>query len=114
LPGLDNVREVVRWAYKAEKGDLTDKVFTVGDQYIIPRLTYIKPKGILPLDAVKKQIEPAVRNEVKAKQLDEKFAAALNGSSSIDQVAQKAGTKAVPVTKHCFCKPDYPWSACRI
>jgi len=42
---------------KPKKGDLTDKVFTVGDQYIITRLSQIKPKGILPLDAVKKQIE---------------------------------------------------------
>jgi len=108
LPGLDNARDVVRWAFKADKGDLTDKVFTVGDQYIIPRLTEIKPKGTLTLDAVKKQIEPAVRNEVKAKQLDEKFQAALSGSSSIDQVAQKAGTKAVPVQNIVFANPVIP------
>lgn len=108
LPGLDNARDVVRWAFKADKGDLTDKVFTVGDQYIIPRLSQIKPKGTLSLDAVKKQIEPAVRNEVKAKQLDEKFQAALSGSSSIDQVAQKAGTKAVPVQNIVFANPVIP------
>lgn len=108
LPGLDNARDVVRWAFKADKGDLTDKVFTVGDQYIISRLTEVKPKGTLSLEAVKKQIEPAVRNEVKAKQLDEKFAAALNGSTSIDQVAQKTGTKAVPVQNIVFANPIIP------
>jgi peptidyl-prolyl cis-trans isomerase D len=108
LPGLDNAREVVRWAYKAEKGDITDKVFTVGDQYIITRLSEIKPKGLLALDAVKKQIEPAVRNDVKAKQLSEKFQAALNGSSSIDQVAQKAGSKVVPVQNIVFANPVIP------
>jgi peptidyl-prolyl cis-trans isomerase D len=108
LPGLDNAREVVRWAYKAEKGDITDKVFTVGDQYIITRLSAIKPKGILSLDAVKKQIEPAVRNEVKAKQLDEKFQAALSGASTIDQVAQKAGSKVVPVQNVVFANPVIP------
>ncbi len=108
LPGLESARDVVRWAFKADKGDLTDKVFTVGDQYIITRLSQIKPKGILSLEAVKKQIEPAVRNEVKAKQLDEKFAAALSGSTSIDQVAQKAGTKAVPVQNIVFANPVIP------
>lgn len=108
LPGLDNARDVVRWAYKAEKGDITDKVFTVGDQYIITRLSQIKPKGLLSLDAVKKQIEPAVRNEVKAKQLNEKFQAALNGSSTIDQVAQKAGSKVVPVQNIVFANPVIP------
>ncbi|MBB6111342.1 peptidyl-prolyl cis-trans isomerase D [Mucilaginibacter lappiensis] len=104
LPGLDNARDIVRWAYKAEKGDITDKVFTVGDQYIVTRLTEIKPKGILSLDAVKKQIEPAVRNEVKAKQLDEK----LSGGSSIDQVAQKAGVKVIPVQNIVFANPIIP------
>ncbi|HEY9195997.1 MAG TPA: SurA N-terminal domain-containing protein [Mucilaginibacter sp.] len=108
LPGLDNARDVVRWAFKADKGDVAEKVYTVGDQYIIPRLTEIKPKGILSLEAVKKQITPAVRNEVKAKQLDEKFQAALNGSSTIDQVAQKAGTKAVPVQNIVFANPIIP------
>jgi peptidyl-prolyl cis-trans isomerase D len=108
LPGLENARDVVRWAFKAGKGDISDKVFTVGDQYIIPRLTEIKPKGILSLDAVKKQIKPAVTNEVKGKQLDEKFQAALSGASSIDQVAQKAGTKAVPVQNIVFANPIIP------
>ncbi|MDR6942837.1 peptidyl-prolyl cis-trans isomerase D [Mucilaginibacter pocheonensis] len=108
LPGLDNAREVVRWAYKADKGDITDKVFTVGNQYIVTRLSEIKPKGILPLDIVKKQIEPAVRNEVKAKQLNAKFQAALSGSSSIDQVAQKAGSKVVPVQNIVFANPVIP------
>ena len=104
LPGLDNAREVVRWAYKAEKGDITDKVFTIGDQYVVTRLTEIKPKGILSLDAVKKQIEPAVRNEVKAKELAAKF----QGATSIDQAAQKAGVKVVPVQNVVFANPIIP------
>ncbi|WP_419788686.1 SurA N-terminal domain-containing protein [Mucilaginibacter sp. SP1R1] len=108
LPGLDNARDVVRWAYKADKGDITDKVFTVGDQYIVTRLSEIKPKGLLSLSAVKKQIEPAVRNEVKGKQLDEKFQAALSGGSSIDQVAQKTGSKVVPVQNIVFANPVIP------
>ncbi|WPV03001.1 SurA N-terminal domain-containing protein [Mucilaginibacter sp. cycad4] len=108
LPGLDNARDVVRWAYKAEKGDITDKVFTVGDQYIITRLTEIKPKGTLALEAVKKQIEPMVRNEVKAKQLKEKFDSALGGGASIDQVAQKVGSKVVPVENIVFANPIIP------
>ncbi|MEZ2337028.1 peptidylprolyl isomerase [Mucilaginibacter sp. RCC_168] len=104
LPGLDNARELVRWAFKADKGDITDKVFTVGDQYVVTRLTEIKSKGILSLDAVKKQIEPAVRNEVKAKQLAEKF----QGATSIDQAAQKAGVKVVPVQNVVFANPIIP------
>jgi peptidyl-prolyl cis-trans isomerase D len=108
LPGLTSARDLVRWAYKAEKGDVSDQVFTVDDQYVVARLTAVKPKGILALDLIKKQIEPAVRNKVKARMLTEKFNAALKGASTIDQVAQKAGTKVVPVQNIVFANPILP------
>lgn len=108
LPGLDNARDLVRWAFKADNGAISDQVFTIGDQYVVAHLVQVKKKGLLPLDAVKKQIEPAVRNQVKGKLLAEKFASALNGSSSIDQVAQKAGSKVVPVQNIVFANPIIP------
>lgn len=108
LPELESAREVVRWAFKADQGDFGDQVYAVGDKYIIPELTEIKPKGTLPLDLVKKQIEPAVRDAVKAKQLIAKFQAAENGASSIDQVAQKTGTKVVPVQNVVLANPVIP------
>ena len=108
LPGLTTARDLVRWVYKAEKGDVSDQVFTVDDQYVVARLTAVKPKGILALDLIKKQIEPAVRNKVKARMLTEKFNAALKGASNIDQVAQKAGSKVVPVQNIVFANPILP------
>jgi peptidyl-prolyl cis-trans isomerase D len=111
VPGLDNAREIVKWAFKAEKGDFSDQVFAVGDKYVVARLTTVKPKGTLPLEAVKKQIEPAVKNMVKARELTAKFNSALNGSSSIDQVAQKAGGKVVPVQNIVFANPVIPGAA---
>ena len=111
MPGLDDAREVVRWAYKAKKGDISDQVFTVGDKYVVARLAEIKPKGTLPLDLVKKQIEPAVRIQVKGKLLTDKLTAALNGASTVDQVAQKVGGKVVPVQNVVFANPVVPGSA---
>jgi peptidyl-prolyl cis-trans isomerase D len=108
LPGLDNAREIVRWAFKADKGDFTDQVFTVGNQYVIPRLAEIKPAGTLSLESVKKQIEGEVRITVKAKQLIAKFEAALGGATSIDAVAQKVGTVSVPVQNIVFANPVIP------
>ncbi len=106
--GLDNARDLVRWAYKANKGDLSDQVFTIGDQYVVARLVEVKKKGILPLETVKKQIEVPVRNMVKGKMLTDKFTAALNGASGIDQVAQKAGSKVTPVQNIVFANPIIP------
>jgi peptidyl-prolyl cis-trans isomerase D len=108
VPGLDNAREVVRWAFKADKGDFTDQVFTVGNQYVIPLLTEIKPEGTLSLDLVKKQIEPDVRALVKGKILAAKFEAATSGASSIEAAAQKAGVPVVPVQNIVFANPVIP------
>jgi len=111
VPGISSARDLVRWAFGAEKGDVSDKVYIEGQQYIVAQLAQIKPKGTLPLDAVKKQIQPMVLNEVKGKQLTDKIQAALNGSSNIDQVAQKLGTKANPIQNMVFANPVIPGSS---
>jgi peptidyl-prolyl cis-trans isomerase D len=111
LPGIQTAREIVRWAFNAEAGDFSDKVYISDDQYIVAHLVTIKKKGILPLDAVKKQIEPMVKNKVKAKVLSDKLQAALNGASNIDQVAQKAGTTANPIENIVFANPVIPGSS---
>jgi peptidyl-prolyl cis-trans isomerase D len=109
LPGLDNARELVKWAFnKAEKGDVVDQVYTLGDEYVIAHLTKIKKQGALPLEDVKDQIKAEVITQVKAKQLSEKLQSAVNGASSLQQVAQKAGTAAVPVENIVFANPVIP------
>ena len=108
VPGIDDARAIVRWVYKSKVGDVGDQVYVVGDQYIVPVLTAIKPKGILSLDDVKKQIEPKVRKQVKAKQLIAKMQSAENGSQTIDQLAQKLNLTATPVQNVVFANPNIP------
>jgi len=108
IMGLDNAREIVRWAFKADGGDVADQVFTVGSLYVIPRVAQIKPEGTLSLEIVKKQIEPKVRIAVKAKTLIAKFESAASGASTVEAVAQKAGTTAVPVENIVFANPVLP------
>jgi peptidyl-prolyl cis-trans isomerase D len=111
LPGLTEARELVRWIYKSEKNDISDQVFTVGDQYVVAQVSQVMPKGILTLDMIKDKIKPAVLNQVKAKMLTEKFTAAASGASSIDQIAQKAGAKVVPIQNIVFANPVIPGSS---
>ena len=108
VPGLENPRELVRWAFQAEEGDVTDKVYEIGNQYVVAKLTNIREKGVLPLEKVKKDIEPMVRNQVKARMLTERFEDAMKGASSINQVAQKLGKQAQPVQNIVFANPVIP------
>jgi len=91
IPSLTSPREIIKWAFKAKKGDLTDKVYELDNQYVIAKLTSIRPKGQLSLADVKKEIEPAVLNRAKAAKLEQKLNDALKGAKSINDVAQKVG-----------------------
>jgi peptidyl-prolyl cis-trans isomerase D len=111
VAGIASARDLVRWAFSGEKGDLTDKVYIEGDQYIVAQLNGIKPKGTLSLEDVKKQIKPMVTNIVKGKQLSDKLQAAENGATTIDQVAQKAGATVMPLQNMVFANPVIPGSS---
>ncbi|MBU2045442.1 MAG: peptidylprolyl isomerase, partial [Bacteroidetes bacterium] len=55
-----------------------------------------------------KQIEPDVKRMVQGKILKTKFESALNGASSLAQVATKLGTQVVPVENIVFANPVIP------
>ncbi|WP_353136346.1 SurA N-terminal domain-containing protein [Pseudopedobacter sp.] len=108
LPGLDDARSIVRWAYQADKGDISNEIFTVGSKYVVAVLTEIKPEGTLSLEQVKKTIEPSVVNLVKGRMLKEKADKALAGASNLAQVAQKLGVSTSNVENIVFANPIIP------
>ncbi|EFK59424.1 SurA N-terminal domain-containing protein [Sphingobacterium spiritivorum] len=108
LDGNEVPRELLRWAFEAKKGDVTDKVYETDHTFIVARLADIQPKGILPLEAIKADIETPVRNLVKARQLKEKAENALKGASSIDQVGQKLGKSPIQVENIVLANPVIP------
>ncbi|OZA61132.1 MAG: hypothetical protein B7X75_02765 [Sphingobacteriales bacterium 39-40-5] len=108
IPGLDSPREMVRWVFGADKGDVSNQVFEMGNKFAVARLVDVFKEGTLPLDQVKKDIEPMVMKRVKARMLIEKMEKALAGSKSIDQVAQKVGRAVTPVQNIVFANPVIP------
>ncbi|MFM2136872.1 MAG: hypothetical protein RL021_2272, partial [Bacteroidota bacterium] len=85
--------------YQAEKGDVS-KVFTFGDKYVIGRLTDIREKGILPLDAVRDQVTIEARKMKKGEMLIEKIQGA--SGKSIDELAQKLNSVAADADNVSF------------
>jgi len=109
-PGLDNPRQLIRDAFGASKGDVLTEVYQMDNSFVVAHLTDIKPKGILPLESVKKDIEPMVINAVKAKMLTEKMSQAAQGGN-LNQAAQKLGKPVVPVQNIVFSNPIVPGAA---
>ncbi|MCX6291408.1 MAG: peptidylprolyl isomerase [Bacteroidetes bacterium] len=107
IAGLEQPREMIRWAYKASKGE-TSKAFTFGDKYVIAHLVDIKEKGFLPLEEVKPQVTAMVKKEKKAEILAEKFSKQAAGATTIDAVAQKLNVAAVDADNVSFVNTFLP------
>ncbi len=105
IPGLDQPRELVRWAYTAKKGEMS-KIFTFGDKYVMAHLVGVKEKGTLPLDEVKDAVTVEARKIKKAQMLLDKFNAA--GSGNVDAIAQKLNVTATDADNVNFANSYIP------
>ncbi|UBM62858.1 SurA N-terminal domain-containing protein [Candidatus Sulfidibacterium hydrothermale] len=70
IPGLENARSIVRWAFKSSTDVGTvSNVFDLEGQYAVAVVTKRYEAGIPSLDEVKDRIKPFVINQVKGKYL---------------------------------------------
>jgi peptidyl-prolyl cis-trans isomerase D len=99
--GIENARDVVRWAYGAKKDEVSP-VFQIGDRYLVAILTKIKEKGTLPLEEVKEQVELEAKKQKKAEKFMAEFEANMKSASTIDQLAQKMNLQLETASNQSF------------
>jgi peptidyl-prolyl cis-trans isomerase D len=99
--GIENAREVVRWAYGAKKEEVSP-VFQIGDKYIVAMLTKIKEKGTLPLEEVKEQVELEAKKEIKAQKFISEFEANMKSATTLEQIAQKMNLQLETASNQSF------------
>ncbi|MCM1151803.1 MAG: SurA N-terminal domain-containing protein [Alistipes sp.] len=64
IRGLEDSRDVARWAYGAEKGDLSE-IFKVGKDYVVAVLTGIDNSEFTPVEKVSAQIRAQLLRDKK-------------------------------------------------
>ena len=62
--GLDDSRELVRWAFGAEEGDMSE-IFNVGKDYVVAILTEIDDEAYAPLRKIHSQVRAQVLRDKK-------------------------------------------------
>ncbi|HOI33491.1 MAG TPA: peptidylprolyl isomerase, partial [Bacteroidales bacterium] len=74
ITGVDNPRQIVRWAFD-EKTSVNDvsEIFDLDNMYVIAVLTKATEKGIASLDDIREMIEPQVKNRKKGEYLVQKM-----------------------------------------
>ncbi|MGZ3901823.1 MAG: peptidylprolyl isomerase, partial [Bacteroidia bacterium] len=97
LPGLESAKELVRWTYSANKGDVA--VFSFNDKHIVAKLSGIKNKGTLPLEEVKEDVVTKVTIEKKAEMFLNDFKNKAAGSKTASEYAAKLGLEPKNVEK---------------
>ncbi|MFL5729818.1 MAG: peptidylprolyl isomerase [Cytophagaceae bacterium] len=90
INNLNNVREIIRWAYDSKVGTVSN-VFEMENQYVVAILTGKRSKGLARPEDVREEVAVKVRNEMKGDKILEK----LNASKGdIDQLAAAYGPTA--------------------
>jgi len=87
VPGLQNSREIITWAYNANKNDF--KYFSLPDRIIVAYLKEVKVNGIAELENVKEQVEMEVIREKKGEMLSKQITDAMGGGNSLEALASK-------------------------
>jgi peptidyl-prolyl cis-trans isomerase D len=94
LAGLENTREVVRWAFRSEDGAVSP-VFESQQQFVVAILTVSIPKGIKPFEAVKSVVENRYKRDKKAEQISAKLEEIRKKEgNSVERIAIGMGTVA--------------------
>ena len=77
LPGIDNSRIVVSWAFHPETkvGDVSD-VKELENKFVVATLKKIRPKGITPLEDIRQAMEASAKKEKKIEMLAKKMSEA--------------------------------------
>jgi peptidyl-prolyl cis-trans isomerase D len=89
IAGLSSPREMIRWAFNAELGDVS-QVYEFGNRYVVAALTAIREEGTAPFEQVKEEIRFFVAKEKKAEYLKNELAKLM--PTDLNSAASKLNT----------------------
>jgi peptidyl-prolyl cis-trans isomerase D len=100
VAGIGQARELVRWAYEAKAGNISN-VFTFDDKYVVAVLSNITEEGTAPLSAVRPQVEAEVKRHKKADQIIAKF----GSPASLDAASKATNQPVLNAANVSFASP---------
>jgi len=89
LPALDGAKELVKWVYSANKGDVN--IFSLTDKHVVAKVAGIKNKGTLPLVDVLDEVKPLAIKDKKAQSFLAEFSSKAGNAKAIEDISSKLG-----------------------
>jgi peptidyl-prolyl cis-trans isomerase D len=96
ITGIDNPREIVRWAFKDDTkvGDIST-IFDMDNMFVVAALTNIVPEGYAPLSVVAEQAKYQIINKKKGEIAVEKMKACGN---DVNRMVSELGAESTSVS----------------
>lgn len=91
IAGLDGAKELVKWVYTANKGDIN--IFSLPSKHVVAKVSGIRNKGVLPLEEVKTEVTTQVIQQKKAEMFTEEFKNKAGSVKSVEEIASKLGVE---------------------
>jgi peptidyl-prolyl cis-trans isomerase D len=97
IAGIDNPREIVRWAFdkNRKEGDVSEKIFELDNMFVVAALTGIVKEGYAPLDIVADQAKYQILNKKKGEMAVDKLKACGN---DVNRMINELGAESTTVT----------------
>lgn len=105
IMGLGNARDIIKWAFSAERGAVSP-IKSIDKKHVIAYLESVRPKGTPDLDAVKEQVKSFYIKDKKVEMLSKKASDAK--VNNIDDLAAKTGKQATLAEKALYANPMMP------
>ena len=89
LPGIDNPREIVRWAFDENtKEDAFSRIFDIDNRFIIATVNQKREEGIPSLDEIREEIRTLAIREKKYEMIAAEMKEAMS-AGNIDAIAER-------------------------
>ncbi|OFY63979.1 MAG: hypothetical protein A3H98_06925 [Bacteroidetes bacterium RIFCSPLOWO2_02_FULL_36_8] len=92
IRGLTGSRQILRWAFKASTGDVSE-VFEMDNSFVMAALSKETHEGFKPIDEIRGELESEVRKELKGVKLIEQLNSIGNLTSPLEQIMSNYNAK---------------------
>jgi peptidyl-prolyl cis-trans isomerase D len=106
IAGFDNAREIIRWAFKGKKGDVSAP-FEFPDKFVVAALTEVREKGFAPIEQIKEQLTSLVKKDKKAQRFIDEFKKNA-GLGNLQAISGKMNSPVVDATGISFASFSLP------
>jgi peptidyl-prolyl cis-trans isomerase D len=100
IPALGSSRQLVKWIYEADKGDVSDP-YDLGDKYVVAMVTEINKEGVMSAAKARPMVEFIVRNQKKAEEIIKK----IGNATTLDAVSKAVNSPILRADSVSFATP---------